>query len=115
MKVELVKFIVLAQDMERALAFWEQAFGFRKRFGDEHWTELDTGQGTLALHGGHDGSLNRTGLSIQVDAIVDGVLAVRAAGGSIVHDPVSRPGEPIRLAEVEDTEGNRFSLVQYIG
>ena len=71
--------------------------------------------GILALHGGHSGAVNSTGLSIQVDSLAEAVLAVRDAGGTIVRDPESRPGEPIQLAEAEDTECNRFSLVQYIG
>jgi predicted enzyme related to lactoylglutathione lyase len=115
MKVETVKFMIMAQDMKRARAFWSGAFGFKETFVDEHWSEMDTAHGTLALHGGHDGTTNRTGLSVQVDSIVDGVIAVQKAGGAVVSDPQARPGEPIKLAEAEDTEGNRFSIVEYIG
>lgn len=115
MKVESVKYMIMVQDMDRAVQFWTRTFGFKVQFQDVHWSELDTTQGVLALHGGHDGNTNRTGLSIQVDSLVEAVTAVRDAGGTIVRDPESRPGEPIQLAEVEDTECNRFSLVQYIG
>ena len=115
MKVESIKLMIMAQDMDRAIDFWTKAFGFRVQFSDEHWSELDTSHGTLALHGGHDGSVNQTGLSIQVDSIVEAVLLVREAGGTVVREPESRPGEPIQLAEVQDTECNCFSLVQYIG
>ena len=89
MKVESVKLMIMAQDMNRAIHFWSKAFGFRVQFQDEHWSE--------------------------VDSLAEAVLAVRDAGGTIVRDPESRPGEPIQLAEAEDTECNRFSLVQYIG
>jgi predicted enzyme related to lactoylglutathione lyase len=115
MKVESVKYMIMAQDMSRAIQFWTKTFGFRVQFEDEHWSELDMHHGILALHGGHHGGLNPTGLSIQVDSLPEAVLAVRDAGGTIVRDPESRPGEPIQLAEAEDTECNRFSLVQYIG
>ena len=115
MKVESVKLMIMAQDMNRAIHFWSKAFGFRVQFQDEHWSELDMHHGILALHGGHSGAVNSTGLSIQVDSLAEAVLAVRDAGGTIVRDPESRPGEPIQLAEAEDTECNRFYLVQYIG
>ena len=87
MKVESVKLMIMAQDMNRAIHFWSKAFGFRVQFQDEHWSELDMHHGILALHGGHSGAVNSTGLSIQVDSLAEAVLAVRDAGGTIVRDP----------------------------
>lgn len=115
MEVEQVKFLLWAEDMSRAVRFWTGTFGFAERFVDPHWSELDLGGPSLALHGGHDGSVRSSGLSIQVRDIAAAVRAIEAAGGVIVQPPMERPNEPIRLAEARDTEGNQFMVTQYVG
>lgn len=115
MQVEATKFILWAEDMARAVAFWTGTFGFPVRFYDEHWTELDLGSSSLALHGGHDGSTRETGLSIQVSDLAVALATIRSAGGTIAKEPQSRPNEPIRLAEARDPEGNQFMVTEYVG
>ena len=53
-----------------------------------------------------------TGLGFVVDDLDAACKQVAAAGGTIVTAPRDRPGEPIRLADVADTEGNVFSLAE---
>ncbi len=105
MKVTSVKYLLMAQDMDRAIRFWNSSFGFSKRYGDEHWTELDAAGACLALHGGGDGSTRTTELGVEVDDIEAAVVVVAAAGGRVLNPPRYRPGEPIILADVVDTEG----------
>ena len=112
MAVTNVVYMLMAQDMERAVAFWTGSLGLARRHGDENWTELEIAGSTVALHGGHDGSRNASGLGFTVDDIEAAVAAVAAAGGEVVHEPRDRPGEPIILANLVDTEGNEFSLTQ---
>ena len=115
MRVQKTYFMLMAQDMDRALAFYEGALGLRRAFASPEWSELLSGGSVVALHGGGDGRPTRTGLGFEVDDLEEACAAVLAQGGTVVRAPEDRPGEPIRLAEVRDTEGNGFSLTQLVG
>ena len=113
MKIVAVKFILFAQDMERAVAFWRGAAGLAS--GDvasPWWTELRFGDAIVALHGGGDGSFRPTTLSIAVEDIHEAAATLEAAGATVRAAPEDREGEPILLAELTDTEGNGFALTQ---
>lgn len=115
MQVETVKFMLMAQDMDRAVAFYRDVVGLSVRFASSHWTELTHGDAVVALHGGGSGEFVETGLSLQVadaDAACD---TVAAGGGTVRNAPEQRESEPIRLARVTDTEGNGFMITQYVG
>lgn len=117
MRVQKTYFMLMAQDMDRALAFYEGALGLRRVFSSPFWSELKSGGAVVALHGGGDGSRQRTGLGFEVDDLEAACAAVAAHGGHVERAPEDRPrkagpGEPIRLAEVRDPEGNVFSLAQ---
>ena len=113
-KVEKVKFMLMAQDMGRALRFHTQVFGFAKGYESDHWSELLHGDAVIAFHGGGDGSTNPTGLSIQVDDAAATAAEVKAAGGTVISDPVQREGEPIKLGTFRDTEGNEVMLTEWV-
>jgi predicted enzyme related to lactoylglutathione lyase len=115
MKVTAVKNMLMAQDMARALKFYQGVFLFAPQFTSEHWSELTCGECIIALHGGHEGGENRTTLSIQVDDIHDAVDAIECYGGRMIVAPLRREGEPIIYAEFADTEGNVVMLTQYVG
>ena len=115
MKIQQVKFMLWAEDMDRAVAFWRDTVGLTLGFASPHWSELRHGDAVVALHGGGDGSFKPTGLGFQVDDI-DAAVAQFAAGGAEVRlPPTAREGEPIKLAELTDPEGNGFSVSQYVG
>jgi predicted enzyme related to lactoylglutathione lyase len=114
MKVEAVKVVLMTADMGRAIAFWS-VFGFQERFRDDHWSEVALGDVILGLHGGGDGRRNPTGLSLQVDDVSEAVRRAREAGATVEREPEDRPGEPIKLADLVDPEGNVFMLTQYVG
>lgn len=114
-QVQAIKFVLWAQDMDRAVAFYTSVIGLAERFTSPGWSELGLGDAIVALHGGGDGSVNTTGLSIQVQDLGTACERVATGGGSVIDPPMSREGEPIRLANVQDTEGNRFMLTQYVG
>jgi predicted enzyme related to lactoylglutathione lyase len=115
MRVEKTKFMLMAQDMDRAVTFYRDVIGMKPGYLSSHWSELHFGEAIVALHGGGGGELNVTGLSFQVDDVDAAVAEVAAGGGLIRFPPESRPGEPIRLAHVTDPEGNGFMLTQFIG
>lgn len=115
MEVESIKYILMAQDMARAIRFYRDVIGLSVQFDSTEWTELTFGDAIVALHGGGTAASRKTGLSFQVKDIRAACAEIRAGGGSVSSPPMARPGEPIKLAEVIDTEGNTFSLTEYVG
>jgi len=115
MPVEKVKFMLLAQDMGRAVKFYTNVFGFQEGFVSEHWSELSFGDAVIAFHGGGDGAPNPTGLSVQVDDARATAAAIAVAGGTILEQPEQREGEPIKLGRFRDAEGNEVMLTEWVG
>ncbi|HCN28700.1 MAG TPA: hypothetical protein DIT64_08015 [Verrucomicrobiales bacterium] len=115
MRPEKVKFMLLAADMRRAVRFYSETLGFEKVFVSDYWSELRCGDAILALHGGHDGSANPTGLSLQYEDVFDAAARIEKSGGAILEMPNQREGEPILLGRFRDTEGNEAFITQYVG
>lgn len=115
MKLEKIKYLILAQEMDRAIQFYQKVFGLTVSEHSEWWSELTFGDTIVALHGGGDGTPNRTDLSFQVDNIVAACRLIRENGGRIVAEPEKRDGEPIVLATFADTENNQVMLTQWVG
>jgi len=107
--------MLLAADMRRAVRFYTAALGFQEVFVSEYWSELRVGDAILALHGGHDGSVNPTGLSLQYEDVLEAVERIQKAGGTILEMPMQRKGEPIVLGRYRDAEGNEGFITQYVG
>ncbi|HVE93769.1 MAG TPA: VOC family protein [Acidimicrobiales bacterium] len=99
-----------AQDMTRAVKFWTDTFGLKPKLETPDWSELLYGDAIVALHGGGDGGVTRSGLGFDVDDIQAACDAVVAAGGTLNWGPKDQPNEGISLADVTDTEGNQFML-----
>lgn len=119
MELQATKFMLMARDMERALAFYRGVLGLSPTLESPHWSELRLpgvqGAVTVALHGGGSGARTKTGLSFQVADLEAACAEVAAGGGQVVSPPSARPGEPVKLAECADPEGNVFMLTEYLG
>ncbi len=115
MKPEKVKFMIMAADMKRAVAFYRDVIGLEEIFVSDFWTELRHGDAIVALHGGHDGSRNPTGLSFQYEDVLAMAEKVRQAGAALLQPPQQREGEPILLGIFRDAEGNEVFITQYVG
>lgn len=115
MKPEKVKFMLMAADMKRAVAFYRDVIGLEEIFVSDFWTELSHGDAIVALHGGHDGSRNPTGLGFQYGDVLDMAEKIRQAGATILQAPEQREGEPILLGVFRDAEGNEVFMTQYVG
>ena len=115
MKPEKVKFMLMAADMKRAVRFYRDVIGLEEVFVSDFWTELRHSDAIIALHGGHDGSRNPTGLSFQFEDVLAKAEDVRAAGATILQAPEQRGGEPILLGIYRDAEGNEVFITQYVG
>lgn len=110
-----VKYVLMAEEMERAVAFYRDVIGFSESFTTPHWSELSFGDAVIGLHGGGDGERRETGLSIQYEDVQTAFdHAVKNGANPICH-PGQREGEPIILAAISDPEGNVISLTQYVG
>jgi predicted enzyme related to lactoylglutathione lyase len=114
-KPQVIKFILMAADMRRAVAFYTGVFGLAERHVSEWWSELAQGETVIALHGGHDGSRHPTGLSLQFESVIDAARRIEKAGGRILTFPTIRPGEPLLLGQVRDPEGNEFFITEWLG
>ena len=114
MAVTRIYFMLMAQDMHRAVAFYEGVFGLTCQFSTPFWSELGHGGAIVALHGGGNGARQETGLGLNVDDLDATCAAVTAAGGVVERGPERRPQERIRIATVRDPEGNTLSVAETI-
>ncbi len=112
MTVQQVTFMIMAQDMKRAITFYKNTVGLKLGYESPEWSELKFGDAVVALHGGWKGGVNKTGLSFQVSNINEACEKAEKFGGTIVDPAAEREGEPIFLAMIRDTEGNEFMFCQ---
>ncbi len=115
MNIQHVYFMLMAQEMDRAVDFYRDALGLEVRLRSGGWSELGWGDAILALHAGGDGQYRATGLGFGVSDVSEACARVNAQGGRIVSPPEERAGEGIILAQAADPEGNGFSLSQRVG
>lgn len=106
------KYLLSAQDMERAVAFYRDVIGLEVKVKSSGWSELSLGTAVVALHGGGTGEFHRTGLSFTVKNIEHACDAVVQGGGCIREAPEDRGDEGIILASLTDPEGNGFMMSQ---
>lgn len=69
MEIKNVIYMLMAQDMDRAIKFYRDALGFSVQFQSPGWTQMTFDNSTVALHGGWTGGRNKTGLGFQVTDI----------------------------------------------
>lgn len=112
MKPLTIKHVLLAADMNRAVSFYRDVFSLTPRLITEWWSELASGDSIIALHGGHDGTPNPTGLSLQFESVIDAARRIERAGGRILAFPALRQGEPILLGQIRDPEGNELFITE---
>ena len=112
MRVERVKYVIWAADMERAVGFWRDTFGGRVLKHNSVIAEVEIAGGVIGIHSGGEGKRTWTGLSLQVADVIAGGRAVVAAGGSLTREPEPENGEPPHLAMCVDPDGNEFMLTR---
>ncbi len=112
MKVERLKYVIWAADMNRAVAFYATVFGGKVIKQNEHIAEVAICDGIIGIHGGGEGSRTWTGLNFQVPDVIEGAAEIVAAGGQLVREPQPEDDEPPHLAMCVDTEGNEIMLTR---
>lgn len=113
----VIHFDIAADDPERAVAFYRQAFGWEivKWAGPmEYWLVMTGPEGEPGIDGGigrrsapGEGTVN----TIGVQDLEATVAAVLANGGTVIQPRHAVPGVGW-LAYCADTEGNAFGLMQ---
>lgn len=112
MNVQRVKYVIWANDMERALNFYEAVFNGEIVKRSEVISEVVVAGTTIGIHGGGEGNVTWTGMTFQVADVVQGASEVKAAGGALTKEPQEEDGEPPHLAMCRDPEGNEFMLTR---
>lgn len=115
MKVERMKYVIWAVDMDRALRFYEEVLGGRVLKRSEVISEVEVCGGVIGIHGGGEGKRTWTGLSFQVPDVLEGAREIVAAGGLLTREPQPENGEPPHLAMCVDPEGNEIMLTRRRG
>jgi predicted enzyme related to lactoylglutathione lyase len=118
----VVHFEIEAKDTVRAKKFYTKAFGWKmeqmgKDFGD--YVVITTGDPKEPMginggmfQGGKKKELNAFSCVVGVDDVQKAMADVKAAGGKVLtKKPDDIPGVGL-YAKCEDTEGNRFTLLQ---
>ncbi len=110
MKVTKVMYMLWVSDMDKSIGFYRDVIGLDVQVQSPGWSELSFGNATVALHLGSDDNYRKTGLNFEVSAIDSACRELEAAGGRIVDGPYGGVFPGLRLADVEDLDGNRFQF-----
>lgn len=123
MASRVIHFEIQADDVQRAKAFYEKAFGWEisqwmkaEEGGMDYWGLVTGPEGTPGINGGlyqrpADNPLHTYDCTIQVDDIDKAIEDVKNNGGLIRGEKMEIPGVGW-FAGGTDTEGNRFGLMQ---
>lgn len=102
-------FAIEVADMNRAIEFYRAAFGADVMFATARWTSIKLAGVRLGLALTPDYTGGRNGLHLAVIDLPEARAAITAAGGVATAAPAEvAPG--VVIAEVGDSEGNRFIL-----
>lgn len=112
MQVLKVKYAIWAADMDRAIKFYCDLFGGKLSFRTDVWSEVVVCGATIGIHGDGEGKRTWTGLSFQVDDLLEGVDRLNECGGELAR-PLDESGEEeLHLAMCVDPEGNEFMMTK---
>ena len=114
--------MITVSNMARSVAFYKDKLGIPMKFGTPEWTEFQTGNTTLALHGGGqpreapaDPNAHFAGscsIGFNVDNLDLVYEQLQAKGVTFVMPPTAREGEGIKLAIAMDPDGLAISFGQ---
>ena len=110
MEVTKVLYMLWVGDMDKSIGFYRDVIGLDVKVQSPGWSELAFGNATVALHLGRDEKYRMTGLNFEVSAIDDACSELTSAGGRVVDEPYDGGVPGLRLADVEDLDGNRFQF-----
>jgi predicted enzyme related to lactoylglutathione lyase len=102
-------FSIEVNDMHRATAFYVDALGAAVMYSAPSWTSLRIAGVRIGLFLNPEHTTSRVGLHFAVSDLAAACADVERAGGRIVA-PSIEVASGVVIAQVEDTEGNTFTL-----
>lgn len=112
MKVERVKYIIWAKDMDRAISFYASVFDGEVVRKNDVIGEVRVGDALIGIHSGGESERTWTGMAFQIRDLFEGCRLVKAHGGQVLREPEDTPEEPAHLAMCADSEGNEIMLTK---
>ncbi|HSW48061.1 MAG TPA: VOC family protein [Candidatus Saccharimonadales bacterium] len=131
MSNRVVHFEIEAKDKDRAKKFYSDAFGWKMdQAGEDFGGYISVTTGDIKVPGGINGGiyqeeekkLNAFSCVISVDNVDKAIADVKSAGGKVFDDNKTPDGKQLGekmdipgigiYVKCEDTEGNRFTLLQ---
>ena len=113
-----VHFDISAENPQRALKFYQDAFGWTSQKWDgpmEYWMLMTGDDKEPGINGGlsQRDAEDKTNVmnTIQVECVEAYSDKVKASGGQVVRDKMPIPGVGY-MAFCQDTEGNDFGIIQ---
>jgi len=116
--------MVIVSDMARSVAFYRDKLGLQLRMESPDWTEFQTGETTLALHGGgvpqergSGGSPDKQragtcSLGFTVENLAETYDELKAKGVMFVMPPTVSEKDRIKLAVALDPDGLPLSFAE---
>ena len=115
MKIIGVMHMLLVQNMDRAISFYEKTFGFIILEKSEFWTNLDSGHGKIALCTfGNKTELKETTLIIEIDNYKKAADRIKENGGQVLKIAEPYDGAPVYNVIMIDTENNQVTVSQMV-
>ena len=118
--------MVTVSDMDRSIEFYRDRLGLNLKMQSPEWTEFETGQTTLALHGGGT-QQERTqpamegckmagtcSIGFNVENVEQTYRDLQARGVEFIMPPTAREGEGIKLTACLDPDGLPISFAQLL-
>ena len=111
--------MVTVSDMARSVGFYRDKLGISLRFESGEWTEFETGNTVLALHGGgkqgkksQESMAGTASIGFYVDNLDQRYTELKAKGVAFVMPPTQREEERIKLAVCLDPDGLPISIAE---
>jgi predicted enzyme related to lactoylglutathione lyase len=115
MKTTGVMHMLLVQDMDRSIGFYEKAFGFTLLQRSDFWTNMDCGSGKIALCTfGNQSTLKETTLILEVDDHKKAAEQITENGGKVISIAAPYPGAPVFNVVFTDTENNQVTASETV-
>ena len=107
--------MLLVQDMDRAIRFYEKTFDFTTLQKSSFWSNLDCGHGKIALCSfGNKTELKETTLIIEVDNYKETIDRIKENGGQVIKVAEPYEGAPVYNIIMIDTENNQITASQMV-
>ena len=107
--MKLTYVIKYVEDMDRAIKFYTEQLGLALRFQSPEWSELETGETTLALHAAspeHPAGTSQLGFGApDIDKFYE-----EKNGNGVEFTSVPADSFGVRIARFKDSEGAECSL-----